>query len=67
MGVDVLLPSGPGKHWGCVQRLAPTVGQSLLDAQRREKDDADTVTAMASLTVDTEQPAADNVTTETSR
>uniref|UniRef100_A0AAY4DZY3 Histone deacetylase n=1 Tax=Denticeps clupeoides TaxID=299321 RepID=A0AAY4DZY3_9TELE len=42
------------KHWSSLQRLAPTVGQSLLDAQRREKDEADTVTAMASLTVDTE-------------
>uniref|UniRef100_A0A4W4GJW9 Histone deacetylase n=1 Tax=Electrophorus electricus TaxID=8005 RepID=A0A4W4GJW9_ELEEL len=46
------------KHWACLQRSAPTVGQSLLDAQRREKDEADTVTAMASLTVDTEQTAA---------
>ncbi|KAI1896536.1 hypothetical protein AGOR_G00095780 [Albula goreensis] len=42
------------KHWTSVQRFAPTVGQSLLEAQRREKDEADTVTAMASLTVDTE-------------
>ncbi|XP_036423271.1 histone deacetylase 5 isoform X5 [Colossoma macropomum] len=46
------------EHWASVQRSAPTVGQSLLDAQRREKDEADTVTAMASLTVDTEQSAA---------
>uniref|UniRef100_A0A8C7UPH4 Histone deacetylase n=1 Tax=Oncorhynchus mykiss TaxID=8022 RepID=A0A8C7UPH4_ONCMY len=46
-----------GKHWSSLQRLAPTVGQSLMDAQRREKDEADTVTAMASLTVDTEQAA----------
>uniref|UniRef100_A0A6Q2YN16 Histone deacetylase n=1 Tax=Esox lucius TaxID=8010 RepID=A0A6Q2YN16_ESOLU len=44
------------KHWSSLQRLAPTVGLSLMDAQRREKDEADTVTAMASLTVDTEQP-----------
>ncbi|KAG7492311.1 hypothetical protein MATL_G00013610 [Megalops atlanticus] len=42
------------KHWSSVQRFAPTVGQSLLEAQRREKDEADTVTAMASLTVDTD-------------
>uniref|UniRef100_A0A8C8GZJ1 Histone deacetylase n=1 Tax=Oncorhynchus tshawytscha TaxID=74940 RepID=A0A8C8GZJ1_ONCTS len=42
------------KHWSSLQRLGPTVGQSLMDAQRREKDEADTVTAMASLTVDTE-------------
>uniref|UniRef100_A0A8C7D6P8 Histone deacetylase n=1 Tax=Oncorhynchus kisutch TaxID=8019 RepID=A0A8C7D6P8_ONCKI len=55
------------KHWSSLQRLAPTVGQSLMDAQRREKDEADTVTAMASLTVDTEQAAAPTVSTETSR
>uniref|UniRef100_A0A674ALN0 Histone deacetylase n=1 Tax=Salmo trutta TaxID=8032 RepID=A0A674ALN0_SALTR len=55
------------KHWSSLQRLAPTVGQSLMDAQRREKDEADTVTAMASLTVDTEQAAASTVSTETSR
>ncbi|XP_055050480.2 histone deacetylase 5 isoform X3 [Misgurnus anguillicaudatus] len=50
------------KHWTSLQRLAPTVGQSLLEAQRREKDEADTLTAMASLTVDNDQIA----TTETS-
>ncbi|XP_014048795.2 histone deacetylase 5 isoform X6 [Salmo salar] len=55
------------KHWSSLQRLAPTVGQSLMDAQRREKEEADTVTAMASLTVDTEQAAASTVSTETSR
>uniref|UniRef100_A0A4W5PZK2 Histone deacetylase n=1 Tax=Hucho hucho TaxID=62062 RepID=A0A4W5PZK2_9TELE len=55
------------KHWNSLQRLAPTVGQSLMDAQRREKDEADTVTAMASLTVDTEQAAASTISTETSR
>ncbi|XP_073800455.1 histone deacetylase 5 isoform X4 [Danio rerio] len=52
------------KHWTSLQRLAPTVGQSLLDAQRREKDEADTLTAMASLTVDNEQQTTS---TETSR
>uniref|UniRef100_A0A8C8H1U2 Histone deacetylase n=1 Tax=Oncorhynchus tshawytscha TaxID=74940 RepID=A0A8C8H1U2_ONCTS len=61
-------PSHPaGKHWSSLQRLGPTVGQSLMDAQRREKDEADTVTAMASLTVDTEQAAAPTVSAETSR
>ncbi|XP_042183444.1 histone deacetylase 5 isoform X1 [Oncorhynchus tshawytscha] len=55
------------KHWSSLQRLGPTVGQSLMDAQRREKDEADTVTAMASLTVDTEQAAAPTVSAETSR
>ncbi|XP_061088005.1 histone deacetylase 5-like isoform X3 [Conger conger] len=46
------------KHWSSVQRFAPTVGQSLMEAQRREKDEADTVNAMASLTVDTEPGAS---------
>ncbi|KAL4630863.1 histone deacetylase 5-like isoform X2 [Arapaima gigas] len=40
------------KHWSSVQRFAPTVGQSMVEAQRREKEEADTVSAMASLTVD---------------
>ncbi|KAI5091066.1 histone deacetylase 5 isoform X1 [Silurus meridionalis] len=47
------------KHWSSVERFAPTVSQSLQDAQRREKDEADTVTAMASLTVDTEHTLFD--------
>uniref|UniRef100_A0A8C7FDK3 Histone deacetylase n=1 Tax=Oncorhynchus kisutch TaxID=8019 RepID=A0A8C7FDK3_ONCKI len=64
---DTTLSLPAGKHWSSLQRLAPTVGQSLMDAQRREKDEADTVTAMASLTVDTEQAAASTVSTETSR
>ncbi|XP_071196084.1 histone deacetylase 5-like isoform X1 [Salvelinus alpinus] len=55
------------KHWSSLQRLATTVGQSLMDAQRREKDEADTVTAMASLTVDTEQATASTTSMETSR
>uniref|UniRef100_A0A4W5PM42 Histone deacetylase n=1 Tax=Hucho hucho TaxID=62062 RepID=A0A4W5PM42_9TELE len=64
---DTTLSLPAGKHWNSLQRLAPTVGQSLMDAQRREKDEADTVTAMASLTVDTEQAAASTISTETSR
>ncbi|KAJ8264603.1 hypothetical protein GJAV_G00151180 [Gymnothorax javanicus] len=40
------------EHWNSVQRFAPTVGLSLLEARRREKDEADTLTAMASLTMD---------------
>ncbi|XP_064177799.1 histone deacetylase 5-like isoform X2 [Anguilla rostrata] len=46
------------KHWSSVQCFAPTVGQSLLEAERREKDEADTVNAMASLTVDPEPGSA---------
>ncbi|KAJ8251881.1 hypothetical protein GJAV_G00226470 [Gymnothorax javanicus] len=43
------------KHWSCLERLAPTVGQSLMEAEPRDAEEADTVTAMASLTVDNEQ------------
>ncbi|MBN3312898.1 HDAC5 deacetylase, partial [Atractosteus spatula] len=46
------------KHWKSAQRLSATVGQSLLEAQRREKEEAETVSAMASLSVDTEQGAS---------
>ncbi|XP_051987193.1 histone deacetylase 5-like isoform X2 [Xyrauchen texanus] len=52
------------KHWTSLLSLAPTVGQSLLEAQKREKDEADTLTAMASLTVDNDQITTS---TETSR
>ncbi|KAM6957737.1 histone deacetylase 5 [Aplochiton taeniatus] len=43
------------KHWGCVQRLSATLGQSLCEAEQREKDEADTLSAMASLTVHSQQ------------
>ncbi|XP_058862729.1 histone deacetylase 5 isoform X2 [Acipenser ruthenus] len=43
------------KHWSSVQRYASTVCQSLLEAQKREKEEAEAVTAMASLSVDPEQ------------
>nr|XP_023676641.1 histone deacetylase 5 [Paramormyrops kingsleyae] len=43
------------KHWSSVQRFSSAAGLSLLEAQRREKEEADTVSAMASLTVDAEQ------------
>uniref|UniRef100_A0A3B3QBI4 Histone deacetylase n=1 Tax=Paramormyrops kingsleyae TaxID=1676925 RepID=A0A3B3QBI4_9TELE len=42
------------KHWSSVQRFSSAAGLSLLEAQRREKEEADTVSAMASLTVDAE-------------
>ncbi|XP_033913194.3 histone deacetylase 5-like isoform X2 [Acipenser ruthenus] len=42
------------KHWSSVQRYASTVCQSLLEAQKREREEAEAVTAMASLSVDTE-------------
>ncbi|XP_048871351.1 LOW QUALITY PROTEIN: histone deacetylase 5 [Brienomyrus brachyistius] len=43
------------KHWSSVQRFSSAAALSLLEAQRREKEEADTVSAMASLTVDAEQ------------
>ncbi|KAL4657833.1 histone deacetylase 5-like [Arapaima gigas] len=49
------------KHWSSVQRFAPTVGQSLLEAQWREKEEADALVAMASLTVDTERDPSQEV------
>uniref|UniRef100_A0A8D3B4I4 Histone deacetylase n=1 Tax=Scophthalmus maximus TaxID=52904 RepID=A0A8D3B4I4_SCOMX len=56
------------KHWSCLQ----TSGHSLLDdplgAQgQSEKDEADTVSAMASLSVDVEQPGSIPGDSETSR
>jgi len=61
-----------GKHWSCLQTLSQTSGQSLLDdpisAQgQSEKEEAETVSAMASLSVDVEPPGADPDDTETSR
>ncbi|XP_056610234.1 histone deacetylase 4 isoform X2 [Triplophysa dalaica] len=39
------------KYWRSLQRSASTLGYSLLEAQRCESDEAETVTAMASLSV----------------
>uniref|UniRef100_A0A672FYZ0 histone deacetylase n=1 Tax=Salarias fasciatus TaxID=181472 RepID=A0A672FYZ0_SALFA len=50
-------PVPPGKHWPCLQALSQTSGNSLLDGQS-EKDEAETVSAMASLSVDVEQPGS---------
>lgn len=47
------------KHWSSVKRYASTVGYSLLEAQKHEKEEAETVTALASLTVDTEQNSSE--------
>ncbi|XP_068775580.1 histone deacetylase 5 isoform X2 [Struthio camelus] len=43
------------KHWGSVKRFAAAVGCSLLEAQKGEAEEAETVTAMALLSVDAEQ------------
>ncbi|MEJ1283508.1 hypothetical protein NN561_014478 [Cricetulus griseus] len=40
-----------GKYWRCLQRLSSTVGHSLIEAQKCENEEAETVTAMASLSV----------------
>ncbi|NXH38432.1 HDAC7 deacetylase, partial [Dicaeum eximium] len=46
-------PSLPvtGKYWAAVQRSAPRLGCSFLEAQHHEADEVETVTALASLSV----------------
>ncbi|XP_027629030.1 histone deacetylase 4 [Tupaia chinensis] len=39
------------KYWRCLQRVASAVGHSLVEAQNCENEEAETVTAMASLSV----------------
>uniref|UniRef100_T1PKH5 histone deacetylase n=1 Tax=Musca domestica TaxID=7370 RepID=T1PKH5_MUSDO len=41
------------QHWPCVRRYAHTVGMSALEALKIEHDASDTVTAMASLSMQT--------------
>ncbi|XP_068606450.1 histone deacetylase 5-like, partial [Brachionichthys hirsutus] len=53
------------KHWPCLQSLSQTSGHSLPDAppegaQGQSEDEAETVSAMASLTVDAEQQASES-------
>ncbi|XP_040918008.1 histone deacetylase 5 isoform X1 [Toxotes jaculatrix] len=60
------------KHWSCLQSLSQTSGHSLLDGPlgalgQSEKDEAETVSAMASLSVDVEQPGSVPDNSETSR
>lgn len=38
-------------HWPCVKKYLGTIQYSLLEAQRREMEEADTVTALASLSM----------------
>lgn len=51
-----------GKHWPCLQSLSHSSGHSLSDvpkaAQGQSEDEAETVSAMASLSVDVEQQQA---------
>lgn len=67
-----LSPPSAGKHWSCLQSLSQTSGHSPLDGPlgaqgQSEKDEAETVSAMASLSVDVEQPGSVPDDTETSR
>ncbi|KAM8825285.1 histone deacetylase 5 [Synchiropus picturatus] len=57
-----------GKHWSCLQTSGPSLLDDCLSAQgQSEKDEAETVSAMASLSVDVEQPRPDADSAETSR
>ncbi|KAK2496467.1 hypothetical protein MC885_016284 [Smutsia gigantea] len=44
-------PPRAGQYWRPLQRPCPTVGYSLVEAQKHENEEAETVTAMASLSV----------------
>ncbi|XP_066883404.1 histone deacetylase 4 isoform X2 [Kogia breviceps] len=44
------------QYWRSLQRLASTAGYSLLEAQKCENEEAETVTAMASLSVGVKAP-----------
>ncbi|XP_053821116.1 histone deacetylase 5-like [Vidua chalybeata] len=46
------------RHWGSVRRFAAAVGRSLLEAQRGDTEEAETVTAMALLSVGAEHGGA---------
>ncbi|MGH0179455.1 UNVERIFIED_CONTAM: hypothetical protein FKN15_001629 [Acipenser sinensis] len=39
------------KYWKSVQRFGPTAGYSVLEAQKHDQEETDTVTALASLSV----------------
>ncbi|XP_053373129.1 histone deacetylase 4-like isoform X2 [Mercenaria mercenaria] len=39
------------KHWPCLQRYLGTIQYSLVEAQKRESEETDTVTALASLSM----------------
>ncbi|XP_015269429.1 PREDICTED: histone deacetylase 4, partial [Gekko japonicus] len=44
------------KYWHSLQRYSSTVGYSLIEAQKCENEEAETVTAMASLSVGVNPP-----------
>ncbi|KAL4222959.1 Histone deacetylase 7 [Mactra antiquata] len=39
------------KHWPCLQKYMSTIQYSLIEAQKRENEETDTVTALASLSM----------------
>lgn len=49
-------PTSAGQYWRSLQRLASTTGYSLVEAQKCENEEAETVTAMASLSVAVKAP-----------
>lgn len=52
-------PPPAGKHWPCLQSLSQTSGHSPADVSKgQSEDEAETVSAMASLSVDVEQQAS---------
>lgn len=57
------------KHWSCLQGVSLSSGHMLMDSPlgQSEKDEAETVSAMASLSVDVEQPSSVPDNSDTSR
>ncbi|KAK7109123.1 histone deacetylase 4-like isoform X3 [Littorina saxatilis] len=45
------------RHWPCVKRYLSTLNQTLMEAQKMETVEADTVTALASLSMVTAKPS----------
>lgn len=50
-----------GRYWNSVKRAATQICQSLVQAQQREKEEADTVTALASLSMGVVQESNKNI------
>lgn len=55
MSLSWFLPLLVGKYWRSLQRSASTLGCSLSEALQREAEEAETVSAMASLSVANKQ------------
>lgn len=45
------MPPFQMSHWPCVKKLAHTVGLSALQALKSEREESETVTAMAGLSM----------------